>query len=374
MSDMSQGPGWWIASDDKWYPPHLHPSVRVDPPTPAEAPSTHPSHEADHTPAAGQATEVPSRFVGPTAYSGSAPAGHHGSFTESPTLSPTANAPKKRSRTPVAAALTVLVVVLLVAAASVIFGGSKSASAEVISAVNSTLGDKTAQITMSESINAAGTTVTGKGTGAMDFTHDALQLQMTISAAGQQVPIEADYLGGVIYENVPGLDQIAPGKSWISIDLSSLQNASQDQSAQGVGTNPSAMLRMLAQQGNTVVALGPSTLDGVAVNGYDVTVNASKVSQELKKANLPSWIQQSLTGLKTKNVDLKVFVDNANLLRAFQFQTTESTKAAGQLSVSETISFSHYGTPVSVSAPPADQTIGFQQFIQAEGSKASSGS
>lgn len=28
MSDVSQGPGWWIASDGKWYPPELHPSVQ----------------------------------------------------------------------------------------------------------------------------------------------------------------------------------------------------------------------------------------------------------------------------------------------------------------------------------------------------------
>jgi hypothetical protein len=26
MADVSQGPGWWIASDGKWYPPELHPS------------------------------------------------------------------------------------------------------------------------------------------------------------------------------------------------------------------------------------------------------------------------------------------------------------------------------------------------------------
>ena len=32
MSDVSQGVGWWIASDGKWYPPELHPSVRVAPP------------------------------------------------------------------------------------------------------------------------------------------------------------------------------------------------------------------------------------------------------------------------------------------------------------------------------------------------------
>jgi hypothetical protein len=28
MSDVSRGPGWWMASDGKWYPPELHPSVR----------------------------------------------------------------------------------------------------------------------------------------------------------------------------------------------------------------------------------------------------------------------------------------------------------------------------------------------------------
>ena len=34
MSDVSQGPGWWLASDAKWYPPHLHPSVASLPPPP----------------------------------------------------------------------------------------------------------------------------------------------------------------------------------------------------------------------------------------------------------------------------------------------------------------------------------------------------
>ena len=27
MSDVSEGAGWWIASDGKWYPPHLYPPV-----------------------------------------------------------------------------------------------------------------------------------------------------------------------------------------------------------------------------------------------------------------------------------------------------------------------------------------------------------
>ena len=32
MSDVSQGDGWWVASDGKWYAPHLHPEY-VQPPS-----------------------------------------------------------------------------------------------------------------------------------------------------------------------------------------------------------------------------------------------------------------------------------------------------------------------------------------------------
>lgn len=32
VSDQSQGPGWWLASDARWYPPESHPSYRPAPP------------------------------------------------------------------------------------------------------------------------------------------------------------------------------------------------------------------------------------------------------------------------------------------------------------------------------------------------------
>jgi len=34
VSDLSQGPGWWQASDGKWYPPESHPARQSPPPTP----------------------------------------------------------------------------------------------------------------------------------------------------------------------------------------------------------------------------------------------------------------------------------------------------------------------------------------------------
>lgn len=32
MSEQSQGPGWWVASNGKWYPPESHPNYRPLPP------------------------------------------------------------------------------------------------------------------------------------------------------------------------------------------------------------------------------------------------------------------------------------------------------------------------------------------------------
>lgn len=42
MSDMSQGPGWWVASDGKWYPPEQHPNYVAPPPVPPSPPAPPP--------------------------------------------------------------------------------------------------------------------------------------------------------------------------------------------------------------------------------------------------------------------------------------------------------------------------------------------
>lgn len=36
MSEAQQGPGWWQASDGRWYPPHTHPSYRPQPQQPGQ--------------------------------------------------------------------------------------------------------------------------------------------------------------------------------------------------------------------------------------------------------------------------------------------------------------------------------------------------
>ncbi len=40
MSDVSQGPGWWQASDEKWYPPEQHPDRQEAPAPPPPSPAS----------------------------------------------------------------------------------------------------------------------------------------------------------------------------------------------------------------------------------------------------------------------------------------------------------------------------------------------
>ncbi len=42
MSDTSQGPGWWMASDGRWYPPEANPSRPPPPPPPMPPPPAGP--------------------------------------------------------------------------------------------------------------------------------------------------------------------------------------------------------------------------------------------------------------------------------------------------------------------------------------------
>jgi hypothetical protein len=343
MSDMSKGPGWWVASDGKWYPPHLHPSVRIP----------GPSVDAAGAPNDPSGSSAPVAAWAPT--------------SEEPSRPVTTIKPGRHARTRFAVVAGVVVVILLVVGIVVVFGRTESAGAQVTKAVDSTLERGTAHISMTLAGRSDGTNLTGTGSGGIDFARNALQLQTTIGVDGQPaVPVTAIYLGGVVYESVPGLDTIAPGKSWLSIDLSALQQAqAQGPGTDGLGSNPAVMLQMLAQQGNTVVALGPSTVDGVAVLGYSVTVNPSSAEQKLKKAHLPAWMQRAVAGSKLQNIELKVFVDGAGLLRSFQMHLTETTGSSGPVSYDETIGLSAYGTPVTVTAPPADQVEGFQQLLQA---------
>jgi hypothetical protein len=225
------------------------------------------------------------------------------------------------------------------------------------------MADKTAKISFTMDVGGGGMTVNASGTGGIDFSQNAMQLDLSMDAQGQSLELQMEYLGGMIYESLPQIAEVEPGKSWVSMDLSSMTSASGSGasgslSAQG---NPAEMLRMLSQRGNTVTPIGASTVNGVAVQGYAVTISADKIRSELN--TVPDWLRSAASAVGFKSIDYKVYIDDQGLLR----RTTISmgmTAEGTAVTMDESLDFSDYGSSVNVSAPPADQVISLQQFAQ----------
>jgi Domain of unknown function (DUF4190) len=68
MSDTSQGPGWWLASDGKWYPPELWTGPPVSGPAfPQSAPSAFPGQAGAAPAGAPYGSQIPSQSYNPYA-------------------------------------------------------------------------------------------------------------------------------------------------------------------------------------------------------------------------------------------------------------------------------------------------------------------
>lgn len=115
MSMMSQGPGWWQASDGRWYPPEAHPdaaSAQVPPPAPQQAPSGSAWMPPDGASAAGGGGAAPPPFPQPGPYATPNPYAPQGP----PPGSVPPPAPTKGPRRGPLIAVALVVLVLLVAA------------------------------------------------------------------------------------------------------------------------------------------------------------------------------------------------------------------------------------------------------------------
>jgi hypothetical protein len=234
------------------------------------------------------------------------------------------------------------------------------ADAAIVSAVNSAIGQKSAHATISGSVQLQGRTAALTGTGSYDFTDNAVQLSVNIGVDGQQESLQLIYLGGTVYEGLPQIARLAPGKSWVSVDISSLQHTVGESGVGQIGGDPVAALRALAQQGNTVSSIGPSTIDGQSVQGYTVILNPAVERREMEQANLPASMKRAVFGSGSETV----YLDGAGNLVRVTAAITEADGTAGTVQIQESSDLSDYGAPVSIVAPPADEVLPFDQFLQ----------
>lgn len=207
---------------------------------------------------------------------------------------------------------------------------------------------KTAQLTSEHMALTASATVSGQkvvmtGTGRFDNTKKQGDLTMHANVGGLDLPIEAVEDGTTIYLKSAIFQASLPGaKSWLKIDLQKAGKKAGIDFGQLLAQDPAQQLAQLQAAGD-VTDVGSETIDGASVEHYRATIDLSKLPQG-------SQIQK-LVNPRYQPEDIYVGKDDGYIHRLHVAYT-----AQGQ-AFSLLMNFSDFGQDVTVSIPPASETV-----------------
>jgi len=267
-----------------------------------------------------------------------------------------------------AAVAVVLVISLIVIGAG--GPGSKSAAAEVILGARTTLAKNSVDLTLSGSLTADGQTFPVGGSGFADSSKDLESVTLTFR--DENIPIQETVLsdGGnaymqIVENNQNQITRAIPSKQWVQVPL----GASQSTGLNASTPNILNQLQVLTQQGNTVVPLGTSTINGASVTGYQVTITKAAMAAELKRVEARGGaeakaLEQGLKVISLNPPVIKLWLNGDNLLAREEVlisETTSGVSASGDL----IINFSNYGSASTITTPAAGSVASFQAFIAA---------
>jgi hypothetical protein len=186
--------------------------------------------------------------------------------------------------------------------------------------------------------------VSVSGEGTLDFAHKSSTLTVRGPAAsgkGTEVR-QMRIIGPTMYLNAPGLTGADGGKPWVQVGLAQYD---QKEGTSGLGSlstgDLSQILGVLRQHSSSVTKLGSATIDGVATTHYRAMLTGTYTSTSSSGA--------PVSGTASWPVD--VWVDGQGRLSQLRLQLPFFG-----IEMSNTVTLSDYGSPVSVTPPPADQT------------------
>jgi hypothetical protein len=235
-----------------------------------------------------------------------------------------------------------------------------SPSAAILDATQSSLAQDSADIAMVVKATVDSKSIGVTGSGTVDLANSAMRMSMTVQGvpALAGTSISTVLVDGTTYISYPGITTLLPGKSWISQPTST-------SSTSGVGVaNVSDMLRLLAAKGAVVTKVGVGAIGSTPVTSYDVTLSPALISSQVSALGVPSAdsaeVQQILG---TSGVTFRVSVSSDGHLRRLSLNmTVPASSSTPAVQESVVVDLTNYGTPVSISAPPADQVATAQQL------------
>ncbi|MBO0837239.1 MAG: hypothetical protein J2P28_17265, partial [Actinobacteria bacterium] len=170
---------------------------------------------------------------------------------------------------------------------------SLTPEAFVNKAATQTMAQKTAHVTLSGSIQAAGKTAAVRGTGELDLANKAVSLNLSASVPGGGSLQEHEIVtGGTVYLEIVAAGQnlfkTSLGKPWLAVPVGP---ALQSGSTSTADSDPASSLAILQQKGAKVTRLGSRSIGGQSCDGYKVTPSLQAMVANLKQ----EWTKAGLT-------------------------------------------------------------------------------
>jgi hypothetical protein len=230
-------------------------------------------------------------------------------------------------------------------------GGGNSASPEDIAQA----AKKTSSTGSFEAdFGIAGQGLSGSGSGVFDNgDNPAGQLNMTVKAAEQEIPVDTVVTGDVFYMRSPAFARsIGRGKQWIKLDLAKLakQRGVDLGGLLNASPTPSNALAYLAGA-EKVDTVGDEKVGGSDTTHYKVRVDVSDAAEKASGS-----AKSSLQGVKGSGVDklpMDVWLDPNGYIR----KVTYEEHAGRQQAAKVTMELHDFGSRVSIKPPPSDSVF-----------------
>jgi hypothetical protein len=239
-------------------------------------------------------------------------------------------------------AVTVLLLALPLGAAAC--GGGKKSSTTTASTPTDAVtaaAQKTAKAgSMKLALTAAATgstKITVAGAGGFDTSSHEGQLHLHFSTSGIASTMDVVLSGNKVYLRSPLFSVVLPtGKTWVELDLSKGATAGGIDLGSLLSQDPSQALDAL-QNLSTVTEVGTAQLGGVSTTHYKATV--TKSSSSTKAGGVYDvWVG-----------------DDGYIHRVRTIVAGSSGSTSGAVAATSTLS--GFGEPVTVTVPPASQTV-----------------
>ncbi|HEY2056998.1 MAG TPA: hypothetical protein VGH57_01400 [Amycolatopsis sp.] len=230
--------------------------------------------------------------------------------------------------------------------------------------------EKSKSAKMSMEMSAGGKTESMQGAMSFNGADSAFTMTMT----GAEGPTEMRYVDKTLYMKVPASEasQFGTAKAWLKISPDATDPLSQafskamsQASEQG---DPSRVLDQVAKAGR-IISSDQTQLAGEQVNHYVVELDVDKAVDQFT-GQLPADVKAKMTEmLKGKNIKIpaELWLNKDQLpvqITMDQGPMMQAMGAGAAGSGKTTVKYSDWGTPVDVTAPPADQVGDFGEIVK----------